>query len=47
MSGGDLSIFFTRPISGGLLIFAAVMLVIVLLPNVSQRREEIFVEDED
>ena len=44
ISRGDPTIFFTRPISCGLLIFAAVALVIVLMPNMRQRREEIFEE---
>lgn len=47
ISRGDLSIFVTRPISAGLLVFAATTLMIVLMPNMRQRREEIFTEDED
>ncbi len=47
ISGGDFTIFVTRPISAGLLVFAVVLLVIVLLPTIRQRREEIFVEEED
>ena len=44
-SGGDLSVFVTRPISAGLLVTALAMLVIVLLPSVKSKREEAFVED--
>jgi putative tricarboxylic transport membrane protein len=47
ISGGDFSIFVTRPISAALLLFAVILLVIVLLPTIRQRREEIFVEEED
>jgi putative tricarboxylic transport membrane protein len=47
ISRGSPAIFFTRPISCGLLIFAAIALVIVLMPNMRQRREEIFVEEKD
>jgi putative tricarboxylic transport membrane protein len=47
ISRGDFSIFLTRPISASLLVFAAATLVIVLLPNIRQRREEIFTEEED
>lgn len=46
ISSGDWSIFVTRPISGGLLLFAFITMVIVLLPNISKRREQIFVEED-
>lgn len=46
ISGGDFTIFVTRPISASLLVFAAITMVIVLLPNIGKRREEIFVEDD-
>ena len=45
LSRGDWSVFVTRPISAGLLIAAALLLVIVLLPAVKSKREEAFVED--
>jgi len=41
---GDLTAFLTRPISLGLLVVAAVVLVVALLPSISRRREEVFVE---
>jgi putative tricarboxylic transport membrane protein len=44
--GGDFSRFFTRPISGALLAFAAVLVVIVFTPTIRKRREEIFVDDD-
>ena len=47
ISGGSFAIFVTRPISAALLAFAAILLVIVLLPSIRHRREEIFVEEED
>jgi TctA family transporter len=45
LSRGSWSVFVTRPISAGLLIAAALMVVIVLLPAVKSKREEAFVED--
>ncbi len=46
LSRGDWSVFVTRPISAGLLIAAAILLVVVCLPAVSKKREEAFVEEE-
>jgi putative tricarboxylic transport membrane protein len=46
ISSGDFSIFITRPISAALLLLAALMVVIVAMPNVSKRRKEIFVEED-
>jgi TctA family transporter len=40
LSGGDFSVFFTRPISLGLLVAAALLLVIVALPSIKNKREE-------
>ena len=44
LSRGDWSVFVTRPISAGLLVAAALLVVIVLLPAVKTKREEAFVE---
>jgi putative tricarboxylic transport membrane protein len=44
ISGGDPMIFIHRPISLGLLIAAAVLLVIVALPAIRRGREEAFQE---
>jgi TctA family transporter len=44
ISGGDPMIFVDRPISLGLLIAAALLLVIVALPSIRNRREEAFQE---
>jgi len=46
LSRGDFSTFITRPISAGLLVAAALVLIVVLLPAVRKKREEVFVEDE-
>ncbi len=46
LSRGDPSIFVTRPISAGLLAVAALILVVVLLPAVRKKREEVFVEED-
>ena len=45
ISRGDWTVFFTRPISAGLLAAAAVLLVVVLVPAIRRTREEAFVED--
>jgi len=45
LSRGDFSTFFTRPLSLGLLIAAALLVVIVALPAVKKTREEAFVEE--
>ena len=42
LSRGDWSTFMTRPLSAGLLIAAALMIVIVSLPSIKSRREEAF-----
>jgi len=46
LSRGDFSTFVTRPISAVLLALAAIVLIVVLLPAVRKKREEVFVEDE-
>jgi TctA family transporter len=46
LSHGDFMVFLQRPISAGLLIAAVAVLVIVLLPAVRQKREQVFVEDD-
>ena len=45
LSRGDWSVFVTRPLSAGLLAAGALMLVVVLLPSVKNKREEAFVEE--
>ena len=45
LSRGDWSTFVTRPISAVLLALAVLLLVIVLSPSISKKREEAFVED--
>ena len=44
ISGGDPTVFFTRPISAGLLLVAALFLVAVAMPIFKKKRESIFVE---
>src|SRR5689334_19443633 len=41
---GDATVFFTRPISAGLIAVAAGLLVIAALPMIRKRREEVFIE---
>ncbi|SEF27327.1 tripartite tricarboxylate transporter permease [Variovorax sp. NFACC27] len=45
LSRGDWSVFVSRPLSAGLLVAAALLLIVVLLPSVKAKREEAFVED--
>jgi TctA family transporter len=45
LSRGDWSTFITRPLSASLLIMAALMIVVVMLPSIKSKREEAFVED--
>ena len=44
LSRGDATVFFTRPLSLGLLIAAAMLVVIVALPNIKKKREVAFQE---
>jgi putative tricarboxylic transport membrane protein len=44
LSRGDWSTFLTRPLSAGLLVAAALMIVVVLLPSIKSKREEAFHE---
>jgi len=41
---GDVTVFFTRPISAVLLSTAIILLVIAALPKIRRRRDEVFVE---
>jgi putative tricarboxylic transport membrane protein len=45
LSRGDPTVFFTRPLSLGLLIAAGALIVIVALPNIQKKREEAFHEE--
>ena len=46
LSRGDPTVFFTRPISLGMLIAAAALLLLIVAPNFRKKREEAFVEAE-
>jgi TctA family transporter len=45
LSRGDWSAFVTRPLSAGLLVAAVLMIVVVMLPSISKKREETFQDD--
>jgi TctA family transporter len=45
LSGGDWSVFISRPLSAGLLLAAVAMVVLVLVPVVKVRRAQAFDED--
>jgi putative tricarboxylic transport membrane protein len=44
ISRGDPIVFFQRPLSATLLVLSLVALVVVFLPNISRKREEVFTE---
>ncbi|TWH33870.1 MULTISPECIES: tripartite tricarboxylate transporter permease [unclassified Aminobacter] len=46
ISKGDPSVFLTRPISATLLVMSVIVLVVVLMPSVRKKREEVFVEED-
>ena len=46
ISRGDPSIFVTRPISATLLVIAVAVLVVVLLPSIRKKRDEVFVDED-
>jgi TctA family transporter len=46
LSRGDPSVFIQRPISLGLLIATAVLLLLMALPSIKRAREEAFQEEE-
>ena len=46
MSGGDPSVFVTRPISAFFLVIAALIVITACLPKIKRKREEIFVEED-
>jgi putative tricarboxylic transport membrane protein len=41
---GDVTVFFTRPISGGLLLLSAILLVLAALPMIRKKREVLVVD---
>src|SRR5574343_447248 len=45
LSRGDWTTFLTRPLSAGLLVAAALLIVVVMLPSIKSKREEAFQED--
>ncbi|MDB5797481.1 MAG: putative rane protein [Paucimonas sp.] len=45
LSRGDFTVFFTRPLSLGLLVAAGLLVVIVALPAIKSKREEAFQEE--
>ena len=46
LSRGDWTTFLTRPLSAGLLIGAALLIVVVMLPTLRKKREAVFHEEE-
>jgi TctA family transporter len=45
LSRGDPTVFFTRPLSLGMLVAAGLLLLIIVLPTVRRKREEAFHEE--
>jgi putative tricarboxylic transport membrane protein len=46
LSRGDPTVFLTRPISLGMLTAAVLLLVVIVMPNLRRKREEVFEESE-
>ena len=46
LSRGDPTTFLTRPISAGLLVVSLIVMVLVFLPQIRKRREEVFTESD-
>ncbi|HXC40553.1 MAG TPA: tripartite tricarboxylate transporter permease [Burkholderiales bacterium] len=46
LSRGDPTVFFIRPISSVMLVFAILLLIIIILPNVRKTRDQAFVEED-
>jgi putative tricarboxylic transport membrane protein len=44
ISRGDPTVFFTRPISAGFLIAALLLLIVMALPAIRKKREEVLEE---
>jgi TctA family transporter len=47
ISRGDPTVFLTRPISASLLILAALIIIIAVLPSVRRKREVVFQGEDD
>jgi putative tricarboxylic transport membrane protein len=45
ISRGDPTVFITRPISAGLVVTAVLVLIVVLMPAVAKKREEVFIDE--
>jgi TctA family transporter len=45
LSRGDPTVFFTRPLSATMLAIAAALLLLIVLPNVRKKREDVFQEE--
>src|SRR6266478_3466475 len=45
LSRGDPTVFLTKPISAAFIIAATILLVVVALPAIRKKREEVFVEE--
>src|SRR5690606_32724041 len=46
ISHGDISVFVMRPLSAVLLVISVIVLVVVMVPAVTKKREEVFVEED-
>jgi TctA family transporter len=45
ISRGDPTVFFTRPISAGFLIATVLLLIVMLLPAIRKKREQVYTEE--
>ena len=45
ISGGDATVFISRPVSAILLALAAIILTIIMIPAITRKRDEVFIEE--
>ena len=46
MARGDWSVFIKRPIAATMIVISVALMVAILLPAISKKREQVFVEEE-
>jgi TctA family transporter len=45
ISRGDPSVFVTRPISAGMLLVSVLLLIVIVLPVIRKKRDEVLIEE--
>ena len=47
MARGDWSIFISRPLAATMIALAILLMIAIMLPAISKKREEVFIEEEE